>query len=237
MLTLVMVTGLMGCLSSEALLSGVLTDAMGGGTPVAGAAVVGRDTTGMRYSEASTADDGSFELALPTGQVFYLHAEAEGFAPTSFTGMMGTDPIELGEGVVWLRQEADLEAVRAEFAGCAPESLGPDVGVLEGEVRLYVAPQQAVETLPLVTTATVTVYTNAGVAYGGCYLDDDGESSPEAVITGETGRFAVFGVAEGPVSVLIEYDYGGDAPHEDWYTFFVPAGGVVPLYPALVGMP
>lgn len=236
---LVWTTLLVGCLITEVDLSGPITDTRGGGEPVAGAGVVVRDSNGTRYAETTTDDAGEFSVPVLAGQVFYLEAGAvdAGFAPTSYTGAAGTEPLSVSEGDLWLRRSADLEAIRAEFAGCSPEELGGGVGVVEGEVRLYVAPQQEVDSLPLVTTASVTAYSNNGTAYTACYLDDAGESAPDLEWTGETGRFAVFGVQEGPVSVLVEYDYGGTEPHADWFTFFVPAGGVVPLYPALAGMP
>ena len=225
-----------GCVETEFLISGEVTDARDGGAPVSGADVTLRDMNGERYSEATTDSDGRFEAAMPPQQLFFMVADAEGFVPTSFAGLSAAAPLEIIEGEVWLRNSSDLESIRATFDGCAPPTLG-EGGIIEGEVRLYVLAGQESETLPLVTTATVTAFTADGVAISGCYLDDEGVSAPESGVTGETGRFALFNIPAGTISINISYDYGGAEPQEDWYVMYAPEGGVVPIYPALSSMP
>jgi hypothetical protein len=233
---LTMLLALTGCIDDEVFISGPITDTRGGGSPIADASVSLRGTEGDLFSSAVTDSDGWFEAPVPPQQIFFLHAEADGFVATSFAGLSSAEPIAVTEGELWLRQSTDLESIRSEFDGCAPESLGLG-GVIEGEVRLYVAPDQDLDTLPLVTTATVTAYTADGSVSVGCYLDDEGVSAPGSAVTGETGRFALFNVPSGSISVLVSYTYGGTEPHEDWYIVYVPEGGVVPLYPALSTIP
>jgi hypothetical protein len=130
-----------------------------------------------------------------------------------------------------MESAVDLDAVRATFDGC-DGAAGPG-GVIEGEARLYI-PGNDADTLPLVTTATVTVFDATGNEHAACYLDDDGTFDAGATVTGETGRFAVFGLDEGPVVVDIVYDTGETEP-EVAYWRWVSDGGVVPMHPAWVG--
>lgn len=233
MLVWLMVTG---CMETDFLISGEVTDAPVDGAPVSGADVTLRDMNGAVYSEATTDTAGWFEAAMPPQQLFFMVASAEGFVPTSFAGLSAAAPLEIIEGEVWLRRSADLDSIRDDFDGCAPAELGSG-GVIEGEVRLYVLEGQESDILPLVTTATVTAFTSDGVAISGCYLDDEGISAPNSGVTGSTGRFALFTIPAGTISIQITYDYGGAEPQEDWYVMYVPEGGVVPMYPALASMP
>jgi len=226
---------ILGCAEPEYFISGTITE-RSDGSPIAGADVVLRGVSGGVHAEAVADDSGWFEASMPGSQLFFLHASAEGYTDTSYTGVAAGESVEVVEGELWLRQDEDLEAIRQEFEGCAPETLG-DGGVVEGEVRLYVLAGQEVEDLPLVTTATVMAFTDEGVATSGCYLADDGSSDPASEETGETGRFAIFGVPAGLISVRIQYDYNGPTLQEDWYAVYVPEDGVVPLYPALSTMP
>lgn len=234
---IVLLTLLTGCLDETVEISGQVTDSQGeDGQPVSDASVTIRDFGGAQFASATTDGDGVFSSTVPMQQMFFLEMEADGFAKTAYAGLSALQEIQVTDGELWLRAEDDLEAIRAEFEGCAPAELGVG-GVIEGEVRLYVLQGQETEELPFVTTATVTAYTADGTVSVGCYLDDKGTSDPSMSVTGVTGRFALFNVPSGPMSVLISYTYGGAAPHEDWYTVYVPEGGVVPLYPALATMP
>ncbi len=217
-------------------LSGVVTDARDGGAPVAAAAVTLREQFGTIWEETTTDDSGAFTTSVPSNQLFFLHTEAEGFVTTSYTGWAGDAALEVSEEGLWMQTEADLDALREEFTGCAGE-VDPERGVIEGEVRLLVIEQEDLSELPLVTTASLLAYSESGVAYSACYLDDDGVSDPDAVWTGETGRFAFFNVPPGIISLHLSYDYGGPDDQEDWYYAYLTAGGVAPMYPVAAGMP
>lgn len=225
-----------GCMETVFPISGPVTDSRYGGNPIPDADVTLRDAGGQVFSQATTNDYGWFEADMPPQQIFYMHATADGFVDTSYSGLSAAAPFEIIEGEVWLRSTEDLEDIRAEFDGCAPDTLG-EGGVIEGEVRLYVLPGQDPDELPLVTTATITAYTVDGAVTAGCYLNDKGESAPDQGITGQTGRFALFNVPSGTISINVQYDYGGPEPREDWYVVYVPESGVVPLYPVYSSMP
>lgn len=233
---IVLMSLLAGCVEETVSISGQVIDDRSDGAPVSGAAVTVWDIAGATFDTATTGDDGVFSSTVPMQQMFFLELEGEGFANTAYAGLSALQDLQITDGELWMRTADDLEAIRAEFDGCAPDELGVG-GVIEGEVRLYVLEGQDPDELPYVTTATVTAYTADGTVSVGCYLDDKGVSDPSMSVTGQTGRFALFNVPSGPMSVLVSYTYGGSSPHEDWHTVYVPEGGVVPLYPALATMP
>lgn len=216
---------------TETTISGPITDAQDG-RPVVGAQVTVRDSQGERFSTVTTDGDGNFETTMPVDQYVFIEAEAEAFVPTAFTVLAGQDPLTVQSGQLWMKRADDRDALEAEFSACQGEG-----NLIEGEVRLYVAPQQEWDTLPKVTTAQVTAYTEDGTPYFGCYLDDEGESVPDLERTGYTGRFAIFGVPSGRISIKANYSHGEPQEQEDWYEVYVPEAGVVPFYPLLVSLP
>lgn len=211
---------------------GIVTDApRAEGAPVADAALEILDVDLEPFASATSASDGSFVVDVPKGETFFLQAAAEGFVPTAFSGSAGQYDLYAGDGLPWLPPTAWLDALRAEFAGCPDAELGGVV--VTGEVRLYIADYDY-QQLPLVTTATVTVYPETGEAHEACYLADDGSSPDAGSLTGDTGRFAVFGVAPGPVIVEVVYDDGSTTLPAMLYQYVAVADGLVPMYPAMV---
>lgn len=227
----------LACLPTSTTMTGAVMDAQTNGSPVPSAEITIRTGGGGEW-DATTADaSGTFEVALPTHAVFYFAAEADGFLPTVFTGVTDDNPVEVTEGDLWLRTQTDIDAIIAEFGDCAVEASASGGGIIEGEVRMQVVETEEVDGLPLVTTASALAYTESGVPYQACYLDDEGVASSEALWTGETGRFAIFGVPSGLISLQLRYDYGGTDEQEDWYPLYMPDNGAVPMWPALVSMP
>ena len=199
---------------------------------VAGAQVTALDAYGVEVDAATADDAGEFSVDVVGWDVFHLHLQADGYATTAWSGTAGETDIIADDGVLWLRSEADLDALRATHANCpTAQDAG---GVVEGVMRLYIPSQEDNDTLPLVTTGVVTAWTVDGVAYSACYLDDEGASDPEATTTGETGNFAIFGVPTGPISVELGYSTYGVAAESGWYFVWLPESGVAPLHPALV---
>lgn len=204
------------------------------GSPVAGATLDVLDFDQAPFASATAAEDGSFVVEVPRGEGFFLNVRGPDELPTAFSGEAGQYPVYAGDGLPWAATADWVEGVRAEFAGCPDSTRG---GVLvTGEVRLYLAGSNY-QSLPTVTTATVNVYPEYGATGTACYLDDEGLSTGPGERTGETGRFAVFGLPPGPLIVEVLYDAGEGALLSQLYQFVAEPDGVVPLYPALVYAP
>jgi hypothetical protein len=199
---------------------------------VAGATVAALDANGEEVDRATSSSLGEFSVQVPGWDTFHLHLGAEGFATTAFSGNAGGVDVTADDGVLWLRSEDELAALRATHAACP--SAQDEGGVVEGLMRLYIPDQEDPDTLPVVTTGHVSAWTADGVEYPACYLDDEGASSADADETGETGRFAVFGVPSGPISVSLSYAQYGVETDPGWYFVWMGEDQVAPLYPALV---
>ena len=214
-------------------LSGTVTDAPeAAGAPVAGATVTVYDETLATFGETTSGDDGAFALDIPALATFYVQVRGEGRVPTAFSGTAGLGDLYAGEGYPWVADADFVAGERAAHADCA--SADAAGAVVVGVARVYL-PSTALGELPIASTADIAVLGSDAQRYLACYLDDAGASSSDATLTGATGRFAVFGVPEGPAIVGVSWvDPSGErTTHE--FQFLVPAEGVVPLYPALVG--
>ena len=227
----------LACLPDSTLMTGAVMSAAEDGSPVPDTTVTIRTgASGSEWDTTVSDSSGAFEVEVPTHSLFYFAAQADGFAHTVFTGVAGDEPVEVVDGELWMRTDDDLQTLKTEFGDCAAGAV--EGGVIEGEIRLMViSSEEDADTLPLVTTAAILAYSESGVPYTACYLDDEGVASADAAITGETGRFAIFGVPAGVISVQIRYDYGGPEEQEDWYQVYMPDNGTVPMWPALVSMP
>ena len=183
----------------------------------------------------TTNGSGEFSLRAPASSSFYVQASAPGRFSTTFTGWSGIEDLETEPGVLWVRDADELDAIRADFDGCA----GADAegGIIEGEVRVYLPVEAEVEELPLVTTASVSAIDSSDETITACYLDDDGLSDPTAEITGETGRFALFGIAPGTVWLTVTYTVTEGMEEESEYPLYMPFNGTAPMYPVLVDLP
>jgi hypothetical protein len=213
-------------------LTGVVGDTpYGGGGVVGGATVSVLDDAYAAVDSQDADSDGAFSVALPAGVLFYLTVEAEGYAPTAFSGVAGLYDSAAPEGYPWVASDAWMAELREEFAACPTVA---DAGtVVAGEVRGYIS-GVAYTDLGLIPTGTARVLTEDNVEYAACYLDDTGVSTADGTVTGATGRFAIFGVPAGPILVEVRYtDPGGVVPVEV-FQFVAPDTGLVPLYPALV---
>jgi len=173
---------------------------------------------------------------VPANQSFFVtfSDEADGYVPTAFTGLAGSSDVQAPEGTLFVRSKDALAQLKAEFAACPQVD---DAGaVVEGEVRVYL-PVDEPDQLPTVADASVVVYDIDDTAFPACYLDDKGGSLPDGSQTGETGRFAVFGVPPGPVSVEVTWAFTEEVDLTSWYIVRAPEGGVAPMYPAWVEGP
>ncbi len=227
----------LGCLPDSTIMSGIIMDGPDSSVGVPDAAIT-IQTAGANEWDTTTADGtGGFEVEIPIHALFYFTAAASGYRPTVFTSISDDSPVIVDDGTLWMRTDSDIETLITEFGDCAAEASASGGGVIEGEIRLQVVQSGEVTTFPLVTTAAALAYTESGVPYTACYFDDTGAPSDDAVMTGTTGRFAIFGVPSGLISLQVRYDYGGSEEQEDWYPVYMPDSGAVPMWPTLVSMP
>ena len=226
---------LLACTEDFISLSATLQSGLWDQEPLAGGEVIAYDFGLMETDRVRSAEDGSFAVALRPSSIFYLELAAADHVTTGITGTSGPGDLRIDDGRVWVRTREELDAVRAEFAGC-PGADG-DGAVIEGEIRLYI-PGATTDQAPLSTTGWARVYGPDGALYEDtCYLLDDEEQwvyDPEARYTGVHGRFAIFDAPAGEVSVEVGYDIEDYTYYQTYYYAYVPEGGVTPMYPAWV---
>jgi len=228
-----------GCnvsLIEEVWLSGTLTEIDdSSAAPVEGGSVETFYIWDEDFDCAAADEAGQFAVRAPASSSFFVQTDGKGRVPSSFTGWSGIEDIKLDPGVLWARGAEDLEAIREEFIGC--EGYDQEGAIVEGRVRVYLPVDEPVDALPIVTTASIYVMDEDGNTTDACYLDVDGNSDPEATLTGETGRFAVFGLEAGLAWVNITYSVDDDF-EEDWdYPILLAENGTAPMYPVLVELP
>lgn len=224
-------------LNEEVVVSGeVYAGRAEGSAPLGGAALRTHNLYTEEVDRTEADAQGRFEILAPPIDQFFFTIEAEGFVPTSLSAAVGTTDTTAPTGAVWARSLADHEAALAPFAAC-PGADAPG-GVIEGEVRVYLGDTvQGADELPLVTTASLFAEDTNGRIAAPCLLDDEGLYDPEAMVTGQTGRFAMFGLSPGIAALRLSYTID-DVPVPEQYTkVMVPEGGVAPLYPAWAELP
>ena len=217
---------------TEVQLTGTVFDGPDSVDGVAGASVEVLTVDGASFDTITADAQGRFSLAVPAGQpLFVLVGDTADHVPTSFTVNIGTVDVQAPAGTLWARRASVLAEVQNDFTGCGLADAAPTT--VEGDVRLYLGEVEESDQLPLVTTATVFADDGSGVLLGACYLDDLGNSDPGMGETGETGRYGIFGLAPGVVTLTVSYETSESVTTVD-LLIYVPDGGTVPLYPTLV---
>jgi hypothetical protein len=215
----------------------VVTDApYNDGDGIGGADVTVLDESLTVYSQATTSEDGSFYADVAAAQAVFIEVSADGYASTHFGGEIGIIDVEIGSGVLFTVLEDEMDELTGDFGDCVGQD--ETAATVVGEVRMYLAGIQSGD-MPLESNVTVTVYDAVGNAAEACYLDADGVYDPEAEFTGATGRFGVFDLPAGALTIEVvtwmqtsktsePYAYGAY-----YYFRYVSEGGIAPLYPAL----
>ena len=231
---------LIGCvdpLVTEVTLSGTLTETSDSDSSPIEGTVASITLLAEEYDCTESSALGEFSLAVPASSNFFVHADASGRVPTTFTGWSGVEDLDLDPGTIWVRSLPELDAIREEFSQCADAAATEEGAIVEGIVRLYLPVEEEPNALPIVTTATVEVVDEFGSVRTACYLDDDGNSDPEASVTGETGRFAIFGLSPGEAVVSVSYTVTTGLEETSEYPILLPENGTAPMYPVLVALP
>ena len=220
-------------LPDEVTLIGVVDTSHSDDAPLAGAEVAVLATSGSVYATAITGADGSFRVLAPAGEEIFARVDGEGLVAATFYGVSGlNEEFYVGDGLLYGVEHAFLEAEEQFLEGCP--SVGEGAAVL-GEVRAQDWVDAETGEYPTVTEAVVTVTDVDGVEHSACYTDPaTGLYAPELEVTGETGRFFVPGLPEGPVVIDIAYIVLASEPSTATFTGWAPAEGVAPFYPAFV---
>lgn len=185
---------------------GVLTGVITDGPDVESATIDGArvrtfNKSGKQLDDVTSNGDGAFQAATPWGGTFFIEVD-DGDVPTAFSAIAQYGSVEGGPGDLWARSQGELDGLRATYDQCP--TVDDAGGVIEGEVRVYL-PVNELDDLPEITTAVVTATGADGTVYDACYLNDLTQSEPDLPWTGETGRFAIFGVKPGIVDIDIDY--------------------------------
>ncbi len=217
--------------SAEVVMSGVVLDAPGGaGSTVEGALVSIFDQTHVAGEVAETDAAGAFSVIVPAGEVFFVHAAAEGFVSTGFQGAAGTSSFSLASGYPWIATPEYLAGAVAAWVGC-PDLDRPGTLIM-GEARFSQANVDPAYSPPA-PGVTVVVQDSAGETHTACYIDETGVVDPALTETAITGAFAVFGVPEGAFLLTLSQSLSSGDVSES-FEFDAPADGLVPVYPVMV---
>lgn len=219
-------------------IDGLVTTNPGSLEPLADATVSVLDFTFEEVDSAVTDDEGFFSVETTAGVAVYFDVRADGYVPTAFSGNAGLADWSIEAGQMWAESEDDLAELELLYAGCP--GVGSEGGIVAGEVRFWAEGYETGEgeEWPLATTAFARSYASDGTSFDSCHLDDDGEAySSDALLTGQTGQYAIFGGPTGPVTLALGYVIEDQTLWASEYRIYVPDGGIAPLWPSYVPFP
>lgn len=207
---------------------------------LAGAEVTFLDDAGLPLTSTTTAEDGAFEVVLPGGYAVFVEVRKEGFATTTFPGVIGLQPEQRVEDhTIYAVPLEDAESLKAAFTEC-PGATG-DGALVYGQVKIDGLADAVTGGSPSVGTGVATVW-GASVEdrADACYFDWSGTRYERKFDrTGPSGRFAVFDVQPGLRTIEVEYEVAPDVWMEQAYPLWIPDDPVVvsPWFPFLVAFP
>jgi len=184
------------------------------------------------YSETVTDEQGLFSVPVQSNRVYHLAFSGEGISTTAFSGVVGSSDTAIAENELFIRSNAEVEAMRLEYGNCAASEL--EGGIVEGIV--YFRLQNSRDDNYLIAEeAMVEVYDSNGTQYETCYLGTNGESLEAGSEVGATGRFAAFGVPAGPTTVAFRQEIGAGVIENFGYAL-MPEDGIAPFHPAFIDL-
>jgi hypothetical protein len=196
--------------------------------PVANATIDVYDIAMEAIDSVQTDAEGNFEAQVRYGSNVLLDLQADGHMRTGFSGMIGISDYAVPDGVLWMRSQEAQAEVDLAFSAC--ENLGVD-GMIDGEV-IMALPQDGNTVKNYVETGWAKVILEDGSEVQACYLDAEGIYDPDAVYTGEQGRFLIPGVS-GKLLLRVGYDLGETEIYSVDLTVFVPEGGLSTFFDVL----
>ncbi len=231
---------LMGCpqqTPEEVTISGYVSDNPGSTNPLEGVTVSVMDLTFEEQDSVVTDAEGFFSVVTTAGVPVYFDLQAEGYARTAHSGNAGLNDWTVALGQLWLESEDDLSELQALYAGCP--GVGEEGGLIGGEVRFWLEGYEPDDgAWPLATTAFARAYSSEGDSFDSCHLNEEGTAyDPEALVTGQSGQYAIFGGPAGPVTLTVGYVIEEQPTWAAEYQIYVPDGGIAPLWPSYVPFP
>ncbi len=217
---------------SDVMMSGRVRASQYESEPATGVDVTSLDPELTPFGETPTDDAGDFEVPVAANGVYHILLAKEGSVTTSFSGVAGSSDFALDEDLLFIRSTSEVTELRALHQNCPDSDL--EGGIIEGIVRLPIM-SDATGDYMTAETASVNASLNDAVAYTPCYLDDDGASLAEGDRVGATGKFAVFGVKEGVISLEFQRDIG-DKTLSNYAFAYMPDNGFVPLFSIVVDL-
>lgn len=172
------------------------------------------------FAQTQSDNEGSFSVSLPSFQTFFVVINHPEFMPQSFTGLAGEGDTEF-ESFVLETEAVFLERVQL-YQNCEIQG-----GYIEGEVRVGI-PDQEIDILPIVTTASAIAFNTDLESASACYMNQDSSQ------TGEAGRYLVTQLREGLHEIMLTVQYSAQYQEEFYYMTYVPENGRANLLPTLI---
>lgn len=192
------------------------------------------DFAGEPLTTVHTSADGTFDAVVPAGISVFVEVSADGFAVTPFPGVIGFEPVQTVEDhALYGVSDAERADWLARYEGCP--GADTDRAMVIGEMRLYGLTDPLTGGNPTIGTGTVTVADGDIEEATGCYLDEDGALyDPDAVFTGASGAFGVFGVEAGLHDFQLRGEMATDLSTTEVYPLWIPdrPNVVSPWFPA-----
>ncbi len=216
----------------EVQLSGQVLSAQDSGQGAPDVSVTAFDAELAPYSDTVTDENGMFATPVQTNRVYHLVLEGEGSVPTAFSGVVGSSDTAIAEDELFIRSEAEVDAIRLAHENCAGSE--EEGGIVEGVLYFRLQNERDASYL-IAEEAMVEVFDSNGTQYETCYLDTDGESLEFGTEVGATGRFAAFGVPAGAITVVFKQEIGA-TEIENYGFVLMPENGIAPFHPAFVDL-
>lgn len=233
---------LAGCAPDESVaLWGVVWDGPTGDSPsLPGAEVTVVDDAGEPLAAATTGEDGSFEVVVPGGYSVFVEVRRDGYATTTFPGVVGlADEQRIEDRAIYGLPVDVAEGLFSTFADCPVAA--PQGGVVYGQVLIDGLADPITGGSPTVGTGIATVLgADEEARRDACYFDWSGTVYERKFSrTGPSGQFAVFDVQPGVQTIQVEYEVAPGVWMEQAYPVWIPDDPVVlsPWFPFLVPFP
>jgi hypothetical protein len=212
--------------SDTVAMSGVVLDDRDG-DPVGRAEIAILDQAHEPLGNATADDEGAFTVDVPSGESFFLHASADSFVTTGFSGLAGTSDFSAPAGLPWVARDDYVDDVKFAYDACSTYFMG--MGMAIGEVTAVVV-QADPSTYPQLPGATVLGRGSDGASLPACYAGEDGKFEATRTTTASNGFFVVMGIAPGTVLFEVSVPDGGGGTATDVFELDMPEEGLLPLY-------
>jgi len=190
----------------------------------------------VELASATTDGKGYFQVEVELGIHVYAEIDGEGLSPARFPGVVDLPVVQAEDRSLYGFPSDERLRFEEALTGC-PGFDGP--GLTVGEVRSYELATVVSGRHPTINNAQVLVRLADGREAAACYFDEEGtEYDPEALVTGESGRFALPGIPVGTHELEVTYQFGEGILETQVYPLHIGKGGTVaPWFPVWVGLP